>query len=393
MADMVRETILIAGIVLGAVACTTAEPSGDSDTDGAETDNESDTNPVVACGDLLASDDVAACSPTGLDFQPGSANPRWAACAADDGAYHLVSDTPSSIARVEAYEELHAMLRGGGVPSTDVFTVARGMYAQEEGLESRLLRREDLHFASIPEEHWEPGVDGDKQCTVAANVEMFPQRCAGPALIAPIINDAFASGQLGEGKAVVHAARIDAALLWFLYLSVYKEANTCFSGKAKDCDSAWAYYTGGFDRSGGIGLASEILRLDPEAHAAIWDGVLAFSCLRELVPADEDPSVSDLVLEDQELLCGAQAQLDTALADGLAAVLGEAIAAQDQKIGDEAEANWAFVSVLVDALKDEAGLRDSAAAQTLVSAAAASSPSPAETEAAVAALESLFTCP
>lgn len=388
---MIRKLHLCVALVLCTAGCQSDDPEGD--TDAMDTDTDGAVHAVVACGELLSGEDLQACSPSALDFQPGSAEDQWPECAADDGTYHLISDTPSSIARVEAYEQIHSILRGTGVPSTDQFTEARTVYSQGEGLESRLQRREDLHFPPVPEDQWEPGVDGDKQCTVAANVAAFPQRCAGPALIAPIINDAFAAGQLGEGKAVVHAARIDAAMLWFLYLSVYKEANTCFTSKAKDCDSAWAYYSGGFDRAGGIGLAAEVLRLDPAAHTAIWDGFSAFSCLRELAPADEDPSISDLEMADQGLLCSAQVQLDTALSDGLAAVLAEAMAAQAQLADDDAEANWAFVSVLAEALNYEAGLRDSAAAQTLMSAAAASSPSPAEVEAAIAALDSLFTCP
>lgn len=362
------------------VACTTDAGTQDP----TETSNE-----VLACGELVDEAELVACSPNGADYVPGRED-AYPACVTDDGEYSLVADTPSSIARVEAYEEVLRLLDGATTP--DDFTAARAKYAEDEGLESRLQRREDLHYAEIPQSDWDPGVDGDKQCTVPSNVEKYPQRCAGPAAIAPTINEAFAAGQNGEGEPSVHVARIEAAGLWFLYLSVYKEANTCFTSKAKDCDSAWAYYTGGFDRAGGVGIAADVRAVSVEAHEAIWDGFSAFRCLRELYPADETPSIGDLDLEGQALLCSAQHQLTTALDFGLAQVVRARLTQQVDLEGVEAEANWAYLQTIGPVLDRAGDERDGDGyepARTLWQDAA---PTAAQIDAAIAALDSVFSC-
>ena len=105
--------------------------------------------------------------------------------------------------------------------------IAYLIYESPEGLKSRLERREDFHYPTIPEADWHAGVDPDKQCSVTANVTKYPQRCAGPALINPLVSQAFLDGA-GEGAPIdddpaIAAARIEAGGLWFLYLSVYKE--------------------------------------------------------------------------------------------------------------------------------------------------------------------------
>ncbi len=367
----------------------------DGGVEGSESETEGETDDgdgmVYACGELLDEDAAGACSPNALDYQPG-AEDGYPACVTDDGTYTLVSDTPSSIARVEAYADVMAQLAGS--PTTDDFTNARATYSEEEGLESRLQRREDLHFPAIPEDQWDPGVDGDKQCTVLSNVEAYPQRCAGPALIAPIMNDAFAAGQTGDGDPAVHTARIEAAGLWFLYLSVYKEANTCFTGAAKDCDSAWAYYTGGFDRGGGIGLAAAVRAVDSEAHEAIWDGFSAFRCIRDLNPADDTPEIGDLDMVGQELLCGAQSQLTTALDYGLAQVVRDRLAGQADLEGSAADANWAFLQILGPVLDRGADERDApgyASVRALWDSSAP--PSAGDIDGALTALDTVFGCP
>jgi len=384
---MLRRVGLRVGIValaIGVGGCD--DGTGD---DGGETEGETDAGMVYACGDLVSADDLAACSPSPNDYQPG-ADDGYPECTTDDGSYSLVDGTPSSIARVEAYEEVLSMLAADR--SVDGFTAARAKYSEEEGLESRLQRREDLHFAEIPESDWDPGVDGDKQCTVPSNVAAYPERCAGPALIAPVMNDAFAAGQTGEGEADVHVARIEAAGLWFLYLSVYKEANTCFSGKAKDCDSAWAYYTGGFDRAGGIGLAADIRGVSTDAHDAIWDGFSAFRCIRDVYPADDTPAVADLDMDGQALLCSAQNQLTTALDFGLAQLVRTRLEALKNLDGVEAESAWAGLEVLGPVLDRAGNERDAASYGALESFWSAGPPELAAIDAAVQSLDAVFSC-
>ncbi len=386
---MLRRSGLRLGVFALALSASGCDDGGVED-DGADTDGETNgaEGMVYACGDLVDDGDLAACSPNANDYEPGGED-GYAACVTDDGTYTLVDSTPSSIARVEAYEEVLTMLAGDSSP--DGFTAARTKYSEDEGLESRLQRREDLHFPEIPMSDWDPGVDSDKQCTVEANVAAYPERCAGPSSIAPIMNEAFAAGQTGEGDPAVHIARIEAAGLWFMYLSVYKEANTCFTSKAKDCDSAWAYYTGGFDRSGGIGMAADVLAVSADAHDAIWDGFSAFRCLRELNPADDSPSIGDLDMENQALLCSAQSQLTTALDYGLAMVVRARLEAFGQLVDAEAEAAWAGLEVIGPVLDRAGNERDPAAYASLASFWTAGQPS--DVSDALATIDAVFSCP
>lgn len=378
------------GLRVGVVALALGAWGCDDGGDGGQTDGETDAGMEYACGDLVSADDLAACYPSANDYQPG-ADDSYPACVTDDGSYTLVGSTPSSIARVEAYEEVLSILAGD--TSVDGFTAARAKYAEDEGMESRLQRREDLHLPEIPESDWDPGVDADKQCTVASNVAAYPERCAGPALIAPVMNDAFAAGQTGEGAADVHVARIEAAGLWFLYLSVHKEASTCFTSKAKDCDSAWAYYTGGFDRAGGIGLAADVRDVSADAHAAIWDGFSAFRCIRDVYPADDTPAVADLDLDGQALLCSAQSQLTTALDFGLAQVVRSRLEALKALDGVDAEAAWAGLEILGSVLDRAGNERDAESYGPLQSFWAAGQPAdPAAIDAALQSLDAVFTC-
>lgn len=372
----------VAALALGAWGCDDGGGAG-------ETDGATDGGMAYACGDLLSGDELAACSPNANDYQPG-AEDSYPACATDDGSYTLIDGTPSSLARVEAYEEVLSILAGDN--SVDGFTAARAKYSEGEGLESRLQRREDLHFAEIPKSDWEPGVDGDKQCTVPSNVAAYPGRCAGPARIAPLMNEAFAAGQTGEGTAAAHVARIEAAGLWFLYLSVYKEANTCFSGKAKDCDSAWAYYTGGFDRAGGIGFAADVRDVSTEAHAAIWDGFSAFRCIREVYPADDTPAIADLDMEGQALLCSAQSQLSTALDFGLAQVVRARLEALKDLEGVEAQAAWAGLEILGPVLDRAGNERDVQSYGALEQFWTLGQPAAAGIDAALQSLDAVFNC-
>ena len=343
--------------------------------------------------------DESACMPLATDYQPldaMSANDMWPDCVTDDGTYTLVGDSPGSIGRVEGFEGVADLLWRGGVPTADDFTMARAIYAQDQGLESRIQRREDLHYPPVPMEDWDPTVDPDKQCSVTANVEKYPDRCVGPGRMQPILDEAFANGQMGKGDPQVQAARIEATLLWFLYASVYKEANTCATNKGKDCDSSWAYYTGGvMDRDGAVlGLAKEIKAITGNTHSRIFDGVLAARCWRDLYPDDMYATIDDVPADGQDLFNLAAEQLDNALDRGFAALVRTRLEQQAGLTGSDGAANWAFLQIAGPVLNFEAGKRGPAdQAQVLADLWAMDCPTTADIEAGVAALDAIFPCP
>jgi len=376
---------------------TATESASDSDTNGSETDTG---EPDPTCEGLeIPALDEASCTPQDSDYQPrvnNSENDPWPACVTDGGAYPLIADTPSSLARVEAAEMIGALLwQDGATPSAEDFTAARDIYVTPEGLESRLVRREDLHYPEVDMADWDPLVDADKQCTVQSNIDGYPERCAGPAQISPVLVDAFAAGQTGEGDPAVNAARIEAGLLWFLYLSVYKEANTCATSKAKDCDSAWAYYGGGGDLSGGLGIADAVRSTSVPSHERIWDGVLAVRCWRDLTrDGDEYPLLEELDADDKLLFGQATEQLDQGLHRGYARVLRARMTTmiEHQCEGSSSAADWAFLQVAGAVLDREATERGHPDAPTLKALWALESPSAQNLADGIAALDAVFPC-
>ncbi|HYO52557.1 hypothetical protein [Archangium sp.] len=117
--------------------------------------------------------------------------------------------------------------------------------ASPRGLDSRVQRREDVHY---------PAPSSGAKCSDAGIPEQYPDRCVGPAKLLPILNEAFQKGTRGESPRV-QATRIEAALLWFLYVSTPSEVTSCAS-KPQDCDSVWAYYTGGHRARSATGTGS-----------------------------------------------------------------------------------------------------------------------------------------
>src|SRR5690606_38068524 len=106
---------------------------------------------------------------------------------------------------------------------------------------------------------------------------------------------------------------------------------------AKDCDSAYAYYTGGEPAlggmgRGGIGLAGLVAEVDPYAHDRIWDGILALRCWRDLDPAE---TATDTALRDR-----ARDQVVRALTDGAAAIVAARLRIVATREGDEQAYHW-----------------------------------------------------
>lgn len=386
----------LAPLLVIATAVSLGACTDDSGEDGGDTEGSDETSGMDETGgDCTPSDaefptlDESACTPDANDYQPtvnGSADDMWPECDNDDGAYHPL-EQPSSAARTEAFEMIRTIFAGGTTVAD--FTAAREQYSLAEGIESRTVRREDVHYPNIPEDEQDPTVDFDKQCTIEANVMNYPDRCAGPAKIAPAINQAFADGLMEVGDPAVNAAKIDAAIEWFMYLSVIKEATfSCPPADyAGDCDAAWGYYNGANDRGSPLGYGADVAAISSQTGERVFDGLAAMRCWRNAYPADMDGDTSD------PLYTAGFAQLDRANNHAAAIVLRDRISQQPGTCGSEADANWAWVQTFGQALLKPARDTDAAQASTLEALLANDAPTAADLEAGVAALDALFPCP
>lgn len=337
-----------------------------------------DAGPVAPpqCEGLVIEPPAPSCERLTTDYVPG-ADDAWAACISDDGQYHRIEPNISTIARVGAFEELEALLFDPTrEPSADQFLEGRLLYQEDEGLDSRVVRRYDPHF-SVPD-----GTD----CTVPGALESFPDYCVGPAHLGPTILSAFAEGIAGGSAEPprVHAARIEAALHWFFAVSTFKESLTCTS-TARDCDSAYAYYTGGEEARGSLGLAEAVSAIDPLAHDRAWDGLLAVRCWRDLDAAD---IATDVALRDR-----ARAQYDRAVIDGVAALVRDRLVRACASAGPELLYHLAFAQTLGAMLDREARLRSPEQADALREELTRASSSEVDVARAVAAIDALFECP
>lgn len=386
-----RITSLILPLALA--ACTPGEEDeGNADADETGETGETGDEAAEPCEPVVEELDESACTALPTDYVPG-AEDDYAACVSDGGTYELVSDPPGTISRVEAYEQIAALLWNNGTPTSEDFAMARMAFEIDEGLASRVDRREDLHYPEIPMAEWDPGLDPDKQCSNTELAAAYPDRCVGPSILRPMVNQAFIDGIEGNGDPNVHAATIKAALLWFLYISPYKEAATCFSAKGADCDSAWAYFTGGAQLDGAlIGLAKEVEPFSPNTNSRVFDGLLAIRCVRDLYPEDMFPGGTPLPAEGQALFDAAWEQLDEASHRALATVLRQHAAAQDS-CGGAAAANWQFVRVTGQALQREASERDAAASTELDGLYALDEPTPEDAARVIELIDQVFPCP
>jgi hypothetical protein len=221
---------------------------------------------------------VRVCSASTQDYTPrdlASAGTRFPACISDDNTYHSINPDVPSNARIAAVEALFKLLKieEGAVPSAQDFDDARVLYTQPEGLDSRVQRREDIHYPEVVI----AGVA--KQCRDLTSAEhaMYPDRCAGPAKVIPLLNDAFQKGSRGESPRV-QAARIEAAMVWFLWLSFYKESQGCY-GDPGQCDSASSYWGGQQDiAKAPTGYGRIVRGFSEDSYKRGWDAVLAVRC-------------------------------------------------------------------------------------------------------------------
>jgi len=311
--------MLACWVALLAASCKSDPPPPPGDAGVDPLDCPSETTPVL-------SDNVSTCTALPTDYPGGG----WPACISDStlDEYKPINPSISTLARVAAFEQIADLLwRNQRIPSIEDFHSAREIYAQNEGLDSRVQRREDVHFDVLP--------DG-KACNQIENPEKYPERCAGPAKILPILNDAFAKGMLGETPRI-QARRIEAALLWFLYLSSLAEVQSCDTNK-NNCDSAWAYYTGGTPRNAPVGLAKYVRELSEETHDRAYDAALAVRCWRDVDAADSAtrPDLQNLALK----------QYDTALLRGISLTLRQKAAEWTCAHDEGLPARQAFVQTL-----------------------------------------------
>lgn len=339
--------------------------------------------PPAECSDAPNTpEDLSSCLPPATDYRPrepqvnNSESDTWAACISDDNTYHVIDPNISTVARVAAFDEIATLLwRNGKVPSQADFVSAYDKYTQTEGLASRVQRREDYHYPPPP---------SGKACREANVPETAPDRCVGPAKLLPIINDALTRGAQGDSPRI-HAARIEAALLWFLYISVYSEVNTCTT-TPKDCDSAWAYYTGGTERCAPKGLAAYVQNVAPKTHERTYDATLAVRCWRNL--DNETGAATNIELRNLAL-----SQLDRATLRGVAMILRQRFAQLRQGVEEVQQAHLAFINVLGPFLDREARARNVSQADALKAEVSKTSVTEVNAPAATTALDILFACP
>lgn len=367
-------------LIVFLAGCEEADPVATPDASSVDAAVVDAAAPCPDSGLAVDPIDESACTPTATDYTPRvmmSATDTWAACISDDNLYHPFDINIGSLARVAAFEQIAALLFGGDAPSAQAFLDARVIYTESNGLESRVTRREDEHYPPAP-----------MACRdlLPAEQQMYPDRCVGPVRIQPLLNDAFTAGAMGIDPEL-NAARIEAGLLWFLYVSTHKEATTC-AAVAVDCDSHYAYYTGGEARADdGAGLSRYVRAVSQNTHDRIWDGVLAVRCWRDL----DNPTG---VAMDAALQALAVEQLDRALLRGVAIVVRDRIIALAADCSPAAQAaHWAFVQVLGPVLDREATERNPTAAAVLRAELAKASPADVDLAAVVAALDSIFDCP
>lgn len=330
--------------------------SGHADHDsggGSETDTGTAQNDVGTTGGdtgTAGGDGGAACSTFPDDYTPrvsNSSTDGWPACVTDTATtYPRISTSIGSIARVQAFDTMFSPSYGGNPgllygadrdPTASQFTMARMAYQTDDGLESRIGRRPDTHYP----EPTRPGTCTDEYiCRCLDVAAANPDYCAGPALLRPVVQENLNRGITGDTAepARLYAARAEAALAWTLYLSSYKESLSCDEDTA-DCDSAWAYYTGGEERASGLGLARLVRGLDPATHDRVWDGLLAVRCWRDIDTA-VPPTMTNL--RDR-----ARIQQDRALIRGMIDIIEDRLHSFSTTTGDTQRAHLAWLRVLL----------------------------------------------
>ncbi len=336
-------------------------------------------------------EDLSACTHAANDYEPrqsASTNDQWSACPPDN--YYASKTFPlvvgpsapgGGIGRVNAWEDMGKKLwRSGTVPTPESFADALVIYGMGDGsISSRMVRRQDIHYPDLAN-------NSKTKCTEPGVADANPDRCVGPAKLVPIVNKAFEAAINDKVEPLSQSARIEAALIWFFYTSVLAEQGTCRDTK-EDCDSVWSHYNGAqaVDAAGQTGLGRYFKDLSEEAHARVFDGVLAINCWRHL---DGAPLATNTALYDR-----AQAQVDAALLRGVALILRERLSNLSCSTGDVQKAHLAFVNTLGPFLDRAARAKNPAQADILLAQVNATTVAGVDVQKAVSALDALFPCP
>lgn len=326
---------------------------------------------------------VKQCMPSATDYTPrdvSSTGKRFPACVSDNGTYVSINPDVPSNARIAAVESMFQILAigTGETPSASAFDDARVLYTQPEGLDSRVSRREDIHFPEVE-------IGGTKrECRdlTPAEQAMYPERCAGPAKVVPLINDALKQGAAGASPRV-QAARIEAAMVWFMWLSLYKESQSCYEDP-KQCDSASAYWGGQQDvNAAPTGYGRYIKGLSEESYRRGWDAVLAVRCAYDYF-VSSTPAPADFPALREK----ARDQMDRINNHALALILRARLA----KVPCDAAA-FEFVRTLGPVLNVVAKAKDAAKAEELNQQWSKSTGADMDIVRVGALLEELFGCP
>lgn len=321
----------------------------------------------------------ASCIRQGTDYQPGKTVNPWPACVSDGNTYVPINANISTVARITAFETIASLLwECDKVPTPADFAEAKVQLSIANGLQSRLDRREDEHYPAF--------VNGMGQtlCTDPVQSVNQPDRCVGPVRMVPALNAAVMAGASGQ-EPRVQAARVEGILIWFLYTSVYKEAVTCGRDKLDDCDSSWAYYTGGEARSSaGKGFMRYTKVADAAAADRVYDASLAVRCWRDV---DRMLPPGNRTLQNL-----AYGQLDRALDRALAATVIDRLGYMKRNSGERRAADWAFVSITAAALDRAATARNTPLAQTLRKEVQKTDPNSVNIDDMISTLQQLFPC-
>lgn len=378
---------LALAVIAALAACKADDPAATPDAASADAGD-----PADGATDGAPADGDRACQAQATDYQPRvmrSATDPFPPCVSDQDpdTYVVIDASVSTIARVAAFEEIAAMLFTAAAPPAQAFIDARILYLQSNGLESRVSRREDEHYPPATTSGGAPAA-----CNTLAPAEQaaHADRCVGPVVLAPLLGDAFAAGATAGAarERRLAAARVEAGLLRFLYLSVFKEAVTC-AAAPQDCDSSWAYYGGGDQRAGGKGLARYARGLEPSTHDRAFDGVLAVRCWRDL----DDPADGGDDATYAPLRTAALAQLDRAALRAVALIVRARTVALASAGGDDAAVHWELVRHLGPTLLREAAVRAPTQAVALATELARTDPAAVDAAAIVAILDAVFPCP
>ena len=372
-----RSAMVLASVLLAAPLLSACGSSGEN-TAGMCTVKPDTSAPMCQ----PASGNPASCTCSVDDYAPrfnASTNDTWPACISDKGTFVLIgASAPASDSRSVAFDSIATKLwRRATPPMAADFTSARDDYSIMQGIGSRVARRQDVHYPELP---------GDDKfaCSDPTTAAMNPDRCYAPARLKPILDDAFAMGQAGT-KPQVQAARIEAALLWFFYLSVSSEIWTCSFDDIEDCDAAWGYYGGARDRSQPIGLGAYIKALDQATYDRGYDAILAIRCWRDLDSAM--PSVCKSFYDRT------QAQMDKPLTRGMALILRDRLGKLSTLTGEAQEAALTFINLMGGFLDRAARSVDPARADALKAQTQATMAANVNVTAAQAAIDALFPCP